>query len=338
MLSNTSFIRFIVAGQLKREYILTPDGRAHLDIPGGDLLYAAASLSMWDNDIGLLSRVGEDYPQDWINDLAEMGFECQGINILPQSLDLRYFAGYTGEDIKKNDNPIAHFSQLGIKFPKALLGYNPLSQIDSHTTPTQYTLQLSNIPNHYYDATAAHLCPLDFLSHHLIPARLQQGHISTITIDPSKNYMNPSFWRDVHILVKDITAFMPSEEEIITLFQGRSTDIWSMAEDLAAQGCEFIVIKQAEKGQLLYIHANHSKYEIPAYPVKVFDPTGAGSSFCGGFLAGYRLTYDPIEAVCYGNISASLTVEGTGPFFALNALPGLAEARLRKIKEMVRKI
>jgi sugar/nucleoside kinase (ribokinase family) len=68
------------------------------------------------------------------------------------------------------------------------------------------------------------------------------------------------------------------------------------------------------------------------------DPTGAGDAFCGGFLAGYRRTYDPLEAVLFGNISASLVVEGTGPFYALDALPGLAQARLDALRQSVRKI
>ena len=61
--------------------------------------------------------------------------------------------------------------------------------------------------------------------------------------------------------------------------------------------------------------------------MRVVNPTGAGDAFCGGFLAGYRETYDPLEAALCGNISASLVVEGSGPFYALDVWPGLAEAR-----------
>jgi ribokinase len=68
------------------------------------------------------------------------------------------------------------------------------------------------------------------------------------------------------------------------------------------------------------------------------NPTGAGDAFCGGFLVGYRKTFDPLEAVLYGNIAASLVVEGSGPFYALAALPGLAEARLLALKEAVRRL
>jgi sugar/nucleoside kinase (ribokinase family) len=70
----------------------------------------------------------------------------------------------------------------------------------------------------------------------------------------------------------------------------------------------------------------------------VLDPTGAGDSYCGGFLAGYKETYDPLQAALYGSISASLTTEGSGVFYALDALPGLARGRLEALKEGIRKV
>ena len=55
-------------------------------------------------------------------------------------------------------------------------------------------------------------------------------------------------------------------------------------------------------------------------------------------MIGYRRTYDPIEAVLYGNVSASLVIEGSESYYALEALPGLAQARLDAIRETVRSI
>jgi ribokinase len=135
-----------------------------------------------------------------------------------------------------------------------------------------------------------------------------------------------------------LTAFLPNEEEIRSLFHGRSTDLWEMMEALAGYGCEFVVVKRGERGQLLFDRATKSRWEISAYPARVTDPTGAGDAFCGGFLAGYRQTYDPLQAVLHGSVSASLVVEGSGPFFALDALPGLAQARLEALREGVRKV
>jgi sugar/nucleoside kinase (ribokinase family) len=89
---------------------------------------------------------------------------------------------------------------------------------------------------------------------------------------------------------------------------------------------------------MIYDGTGNRRYEIPAYSSRLADPSGAGDAFCGGFLAGFHKTNDPVLAACYGNVSASLKIEGSGPFYALDVLPGLAEARLHSIKEMVREV
>jgi sugar/nucleoside kinase (ribokinase family) len=171
-----------------------------------------------------------------------------------------------------------------------------------------------------------------------LPAVLRQKEFTLVTLDPSPGYMNPTYWNDVPALLTGLTAFLPAEEEIRLLFQGRSSDLWEMAEALAAYGCEFIVIKCGERGQLLYDATSRQRWEVPPYPVQVVNPVGAGDAFCGGFLAGYRRTYEPLEAVLHGNISASLVVEGRLPLYALDALPGLPDARLEALRQYVRKV
>ncbi|MGZ6347424.1 MAG: carbohydrate kinase family protein, partial [Anaerolineales bacterium] len=110
------------------------------------------------------------------------------------------------------------------------------------------------------------------------------------------------------------------------------------AEALGDYGCEFIVVKRGARGQMLYDSVSKKKWEIPAYPARVVDVTGAGDSFCGGFLAGYQKSYDPLRAVLYGSVSASLTIEGTGALHVLETLPGLAQARLDSLDGLVRQV
>jgi sugar/nucleoside kinase (ribokinase family) len=98
-----------------------------------------------------------------------------------------------------------------------------------------------------------------------------------------------------------------------------------------------VVIKRGAFGQYLYDSASHTRWIIPAYPARVVDLTGAGDAFCGGFLAGYHRTYDPLQAALFGNISASLVIEASDVFYALDSLPGLADARSQALKDMVRK-
>lgn len=333
--------RFIVAGVLRRLYCLLPNGKAIIDAPGGNLLYAAAGIKVWEPETqpGLIARVGEDYPRTWIQAYARQGMDVSGIQVLPEAVDLRYFVAYTDMHTRYLDDPVSHFARLELSFPRALLGYrNPIPTLDSRTTLLPISLRQADIPGAFLDATAAHLCPIDYLTHSMLPAVLRQAEFTTITVDPSPAYMNPSFWEHIPALINGLTAFLPSEEEIRTLFQGRSEDLWEMAETLASYGCEIIVIKRGQAGQLVYDGAARRRYEVPAYNSTMFDPGGAGDAFCGGFLAGYRLNYDPVEAALHGSISASMTVEGSDPFYALEALPGLAEARLESIRNAVHRV
>jgi len=333
--------RFIIAGQLLREYIILPSGEALLDVPGGNVLYAAVGLKIWEPEPSpaVLARVGEDYPQEWLDQFAHRGLDTRGVHVVPQPMDLRAFIAFLSRTNRATDDPVSHFARAGLAFPKELLGYRDTSSaLDSRTNLLPTSLRQGDIPPDYLDASAAHLCPLDYLTHSLLPAVLRQAEFTTVTLDPSPGYMNPTFWDDVPALVTGLTAFLPSEEEMSSLFQGRSNDLWQMAEALAAYGCEIIVIKRGEGGQLLYDSAARTRWEIPAYPSRMVDPSGAGDAFCGGFLAGYRRTYDPLQAALHGNISASLVVEGIGSFYALDCLPGLPQARLEALQQGVRKI
>jgi len=333
--------RFVIAGRLLREYLILPSKQVLLDVPGGNSLYAAVGTAIWEPDPppAVVARVGEDYPREWLEEFSRRGLDTRGIQVLPQAIDLRYFAVYASRKERSSDDPVAHFAHLGQPFPKALLGYrNTASSLDSKIRLLPISLRQGDIHPDFLDASAAHLCPLDYLTHSLLPAVFRQAEFTTVTLDPSPGYMNPTFWDEVPALVTGLTAFLPSEEELCALFQGRSSDLWEMAEALAAYGCEIIVIKRGEGGQLLYDATTRTRWEIPAYPSRLVDPSGAGDAFCGGFLAGYRLTYDPLQAALHGNISASLVVEGVGPFYALDALPGLASARLESLRQSARKV
>jgi hypothetical protein len=337
----TSSIRYVIAGKLKRDFALIPSGKALLDVPGGNLVYAAAGFGVWEpaQKTGLVARVGEDYPREWLNEIHKRGFDIQGIRILPEAIDLRSFYVYTDVYTRLNEDPAAHFTRLQQPFPKALLNYQrPSLSYDSRTHLTPTSLRQTDLPADYQDATAAHLCPIDYLTHMLLPAVLRQHGFTTVTLDPSAGTMTPTFWDDIPALVTGLTAFMPNEEELLKLFHGRSTDLWQMMEAIADYGCEIVVVKRGERGQILYDRATRAKWEIPAYPARVVDPTGAGDSYCGGFLAGYKETYDPLQAALYGSISASLTIEGSGLFYSLDALPGLARGRLDALKDGVRKV
>lgn len=333
--------QFLFAGSLSRDFIIFHTGEACIDVPGGNVLYAAAGHIIWDQDPapGILARVGEDYPQKWLENFSSRGLDMRGVQVLPHSVDVRNFMAFSDQRHYSCEDPISHFARAGIKFPKALLGYSPnKEEVDSRTYLTPISLRQEDIPPQYEDASAIHVCPIDYLTHSLFPALLRKSEFTTVTLDPSPGYMNPTYWVEVPALLTGLTAFLPAEEEIRSLFTGRTSDLWEMAEGLAAYGCEMIVIKCGERGQLLYDANGKDRWEIPSYPSVLVNPIGAGDAFCGGFLAGYRRTYDPLEAALYGNISASFVVEGRSPEYALDVLPGLPELRLESIRDSVRKV
>ncbi|HPH97952.1 MAG TPA: carbohydrate kinase family protein [Anaerolineaceae bacterium] len=333
----SSIVRYVVAGSLNRVFMINPAGKSILNVPGGNMLYAAVGLAVWDKDIGLFSRAGSNYPVEWLDRLERKGFDCRGITMLTDPLDQRQFIAYPPEG-RTFSNPVEQFARAGQPFPRELLDFIPnISELDSRTTPNDYTLRVNNLPSDYLDASAAHLCPVDFLSHNLLPSALRQGHIQTITVDPAPGYMTPAFWDHLPPLVHGINAFLCSEEKMRSLFRSRSSDLWEMAETVASWGCEMVVIKRGELGQYLYDGINHSRWVLPAYPVRLVNPTGAGDAFCGGFLAGYRATYDPLQATLHGNISASLILEGDDVFYALDTMPGLAAARRQALADLIRR-
>ena len=215
--------------------------------------------------------------------------------------------------------------------------YQPHSEgQDSRSRSNSDSPRITDIPKTYLDAKAVHICPTDYVSHtQLLPAFRQAG-VHTTSLDPSPGYMLPAFIEDVRSLVHGLTAFMPSEEEIRALFWGRTRDLWEMVEAIGSWGVEFVIVKRGGLGQMIYDSTSRRRYEVPAYPGRVVDPTGGGDAFCGGFIVGYAESYDPVRAALLVMYPRRLHSKEAGPSYALDALPGLAQARLDTLKEIVR--
>jgi hypothetical protein len=330
---------FALAGKLTREYLLPPNGSPRLDSPGGDLLYAAGGLAVWDSSIACISKTTPDYPREWLGDLAVQGLDLRGIYCDDEltAVDMRNFIAYNETNERSQTNAVSHFARRGMTFPKSLLGFQPRSE---PVNPLRESDPLSpdalRVPKEYRDIHQVHLCPFDFTSQSQMVNLFKGGSDQTVSLDPDPSYMKPTFWRDLRVVLLGVKAFLPSEEELRALFWGESNDLWEMIQKISEHGPEIIVIKRGAQGQYVYDAIGKKRYEIPAYPARLMDPTGAGSAFCGGFLAGFARTNDPLLAALHGNVSASLKIEGTGPFSPLDALSGLADARLQSLKEMAR--
>ncbi|NOH04523.1 MAG: carbohydrate kinase family protein [Chloroflexi bacterium] len=303
---------FAIAGKLTREYLLPPVGNPILDAPGGNLLYAAGGLAVWDTSAPLIARVDRQYPGKWLEPLEARGFDIRGIRVLQESeLDLRSFIAYNAANERGASNAVSHFARRQMTFPKSLLGYRPPDEThkDPQASDPDSPAALE-VPKELRDIRHVHLCPFDFTSQSQMVNLFKGGSNQTVSLDPAPGYMKPALWRTLRVVLQGVTAFHPSEEEMRALFWGETNDLWEMAQQVSEYGVEIIVVKRGALGQLVYDAKGRHRYEVPAYPARLADPTGAGDAFCGGFLAGLQRTNDPLSAALYGNVSASLKVEG----------------------------
>lgn len=332
---------FALAGKLTREYLLPPNnGAMRLDAPGGNLLYAAGGLTIWDSSVALISKINDAYPQEWLRDLKKRKMNVNGVYADEDDRsDLREFIAYGENGERSASNVVSHFARRQTTFPKALLGYQaPSDAIKNLGEINPLSPAARFVPKEFRAIKFLHICPFDFTSQSQIVNLFKSGANGMISLDPAASYMKPNFWRDLRIVLQGVGAFLPSEEELRALFWGETDDLWEMARRICEYGPRIVVVKRGAQGQLIYDAAANRKYEIPAYPIRLVDPTGVGDVFCGGFLVGYQRTGNPLQAALYGNISASLKAEGVGPFAGLEAMPGLAEARLDALRESAREV
>ncbi len=325
----------VLVGRLQREYILPAATPARLDGLGGNLAYAAAAFASWGGQAGLVSRVSADFPMDRLTRLEALGFLLDGVHAVTETLDSRYFKAYGEGNKAYFDNPITHFAERQLPFPPELFGYQPRRKYCSKTDYESGSFRITDMPRKFLEAKVAHICPIDFISHKILPSVLKAGMIQTLTMRACSCYMDPIFWEDIRGLITDLKAFMMTDVQALKLFQGRSVDLWEIAEHLAGYGPEAVLVQTGEGTTHLYDRMSQKRWVLPAYRAHVSDPTGMLDAFDGGFLAGFRQSNEPLEAALYGNISAAIAGEGSGPYFLLECLPGLKEMRMQVLRQQV---
>jgi sugar/nucleoside kinase (ribokinase family) len=329
-------IDFVIAGKLQRDTILPIKRSPTIDILGGGLAYASAGLAFWGGQAGLLSKISPDFPKQWLEPIKDAGFSMDGIKTSHEIMDMRWFVAYSDPQTALYDSPITQFANRGLSFPRELLNYRRKSGLGEDLDRCDpNSIGISDIPGNYLETHAAHICPINLVSHQVLPNALKRGSVQTVTMSACPGYMDPVYWELIPSLVSDLTAFMVEEADLRRLFQGRSTDLWEMAVSISRHGPEFVLIRMKDGGQYLFDGVSLKKWAIPMYSSNVVDPTGAADAFAGGFLINYRQTYDAVYAALCGNVTASFVMESCGPFYVLGAMPGLKEARLEALKDLV---
>jgi sugar/nucleoside kinase (ribokinase family) len=319
---------YICCGGLRIDYLITPDGQAHVREMGGNALYAAIGARVWSDRVGLLARVGENYPTGWLDALKQNGLDVSGIRVVPGWQDMRTFYAYTNSRTRTDTDPATHFARIGLPLPDDLADY--VHSTPGQDNPDEYeplAVRPDDWPQAFDGARALHLSPISVRTHINLPTRARQSGVTQITADPGERYMVPRLRSHVEELLQNLDVFLPSEMEVRSL-QTEGVDLWDAAIEFARHGPRVVIIKMGDRGALVYERDSNRLTHVPPYPAHVVDVTGAGDSFCGGFMVGLATAGDPIRAALYGTVSASFAIEGYGALYALGADSAKARQRL----------
>jgi hypothetical protein len=118
-------VEFAFVGSLREDYALLSSGEARLHELGGGAVYAAAGARVWTNLVGLVARVGANYPAAWLTRLNERGLDISGVKVVPGPQDTRAFYAYVSLEERVQTDPAAQFARVGLPMPAALAGYKP---------------------------------------------------------------------------------------------------------------------------------------------------------------------------------------------------------------------
>jgi sugar/nucleoside kinase (ribokinase family) len=274
----------LVVGTVAFDAIETPFGKTD-KIVGGAASYIALASSYFTKEINLVSVVGDDFPQEFMNTLKGQGVNLDGLQI-KQGEKSFFWSGRYHNDMNSRDTLDTQLNVLG--------DFDPI------------------VPEAYKN------CEFLMLGN-LMPA-VQQKVLSQLSKRPKLIVLDTmNFWMDIAMpelmeTLKGIDVLTINDSEARQLSGEYS--LVKAAQKILAMGPKVLVIKKGEHGALLF-----NKEEVffaPALPLEdVFDPTGAGDSFAGGFIGYLAKTKDISfenmkRAIIFGSAMASFTVEKFG--------------------------
>ena len=94
MAGEENYSPYLIIGKLSRDFILTREGKDLNDLPGGHLLYSAIGMAPWERNPGLVSRIGKNFPETFIENLTRYHFNTDGLKILSEDLEHRNFISF----------------------------------------------------------------------------------------------------------------------------------------------------------------------------------------------------------------------------------------------------
>jgi sugar/nucleoside kinase (ribokinase family) len=276
--------KLVIVGTIAFDAIETPFGKTD-KILGGAPTYIGLAASHFNVDAGAVSLVGGDFPKDYLDLLQDKNIDISGVEIVKEGKTF-FWSGRYHNDMNSRDTLVTELNTLA--------DFNPV------------------VPNAYKDAEVVMLGNL----HPIVQSSVldQMTTKPKLVILDTMNFWMDSALDDLHKVIKRVDVITINDEEARQLTGEYSLVV--AAKKIHEMGPKYVVIKKGEHGALLF-HDDHV-FCAPALPLKeVFDPTGAGDTFAGGF-AGYLSKIgdfsfeDMKKAVIYGSTLASFCVEKFG--------------------------
>jgi sugar/nucleoside kinase (ribokinase family) len=294
----------LVVGTVAFDAIETPFGKTE-KIVGGAASYIALAASYFTRDIHLVSVIGDDFPNDFLNVLRKSGVNLDGLEIKKGEKSF-FWRGKYHTDLNMRDTLE---TQLNV-----LAGFTP--KVPAAARNAEF-LMLGN----------------------LAPS-IQKSVIQQMAKRPKLIVLDTmNFWMDIaHAELLDVLKMV----DVLTINDAEARQLsgeYSLvkaAQKILAMGPSILVVKKGEHGALLF--NNKEVFFAPALPLEeVYDPTGAGDSFAGGFIGHLAKTRDISfenmkRAIIFGSALASFTVEK----FGTERLTGLSQSDVEeRVQEFV---
>jgi sugar/nucleoside kinase (ribokinase family) len=271
----------LVVGTVAFDSIETPFGSAER-ILGGSASYFALAAS-WFTPVRIVGVIGQDFPQEYLDLFSQRGIDLDGIT--RERGATFHWRGRYHEDINVRDTLELHLNVLS--------GFVP------------------QLPDHYREADYVFLGNIDPVMQLEVLSQLRR--MKLVACDTMDHWIRESA-EELRQVLKRIEMLMINDSEA-RLLSGYN-NIVRAARAILKMGPKVILIKRGEYGVLQF--SDSSVFATPAYPLEeVFDPTGAGDSFAGGFLGQLSRSADTSQrglrrAIVYGSVVASFTVEDFG--------------------------
>lgn len=298
---------FTVGGFTLDDTVL-PYGEIRWSAPGGNALYSAIGAHIWSEEVGIVALVGQDYPKAHLDRLAQAGFNLDGV--------------------RRIDHPSFHVWILHEGNGRRQIVYRLDSGDNQHLDP-----EPEDVPAEYRkSAVAAHICPILGSSQAALQRALIGNGLSVyLDLIQIQGQIDVNEGHDIERW-PDLTALLPSIEEVQAIWGNLPLN--QLLDEFREVAPSIAAVKMGSRGALV-MHGAET-YHVPAFPVDVLDATGAGDTFCGGFMAGMESAGDPIEAAIRGTVSASFAIEDFGALHVLDADLAEAEQRAQWVRNRVR--